>query len=56
MNEWPGVNHVGKNPYKSVKPASSVFSELLRIRLLVPRRPRMTLIRPIGTDMPVSDH
>ena len=39
-----------KNPCESVKSASSVVYEFERIPLLVPDRPRMTLIRRICTD------
>jgi glucosylceramidase len=39
-----------KNPCESVKSASSVVYEFERIPLLMPDRPRMTLIRRICTD------
>src|SRR6266404_187256 len=43
-------DQMGKNPCESVKSASSVVYEFKRIALLVPDRPRMTLIRRICMD------
>ena len=43
-------DQMGKNPCESVKSVSSVVYEFERIPLLVPHRPRMTLIRRICTD------
>jgi hypothetical protein len=41
---------MGKNPCESVKSVSSAVYEFERIPVLVPHRPRMTLIRRICTD------
>ena len=43
-------DQMGKNPCESVKSVSSVVYGFERIPLLVPHRPRMTLIRRICTD------
>ena len=43
-------DQMGKTPCESVESVSSVVNEFERIPLLVPHRPRMTLIRRICTD------
>jgi hypothetical protein len=43
-------DQIGKNPCESVKSVSSVVHAFERIALLLPHRPRMTLIRRTCTD------